>query len=127
MRHTIASFVVSLITVGCATDAARSEAALQTPSDPSAQYRVVVVFGSAGTGVDLAAYEQTTNNYGKYDIDLTPDVFSWGLEGERNLCFTLEGLNAQAQGQFVVELNAIATTAQLLTVYENAACDVVAQ
>ncbi len=111
---------------GCVADSDHTEAELQAPSNPSAQYRVVVAFSSPGTGIDLDAFERTTAHFRRYDIDLSPDLFSWGLEGERNLCFTLQGLNTEAQSQFVLELDAIAETAQFVSVHSNAACDVVA-
>src|SRR5687767_5181708 len=114
---------VLALAVGCADDVGRTEADLQTAPDPSAAYRVVVSFQSPGTGIDTTAFDEVLALVGAHDIDLSPDIFTWGLEGERNLCFQIAGLNTEAQALFVTDLQAISEAAQYVMVLEHARCD----
>lgn len=125
MRSTAILLALSLFGTGCVDDTSRDETPLQAAPDPSASYRVVVAFASLGAGIDTDAHQQLLAYVGAHDIDLSPDEFSWGLEGERNLCFTLHGLNPQAQALFVTEVDAIAASSSLVTVHENASCNLI--
>jgi len=124
MRFTFASLVFAVAAAGCATDdGGRTGSELQTSPDPTATYRVVLQLSSAGSGIDHAAESDVFALINRYDIDLSPDLHEWGLEGERNLCFGLTGLNAEAQTIFVGKLDEIAQARQLVFVYQNARCD----
>ncbi len=120
----ITYFAFSSLALGCMDSTTRTETEHQTAPDPTAQYRVVVSLASLGTGIDHDAHEQILAYVNAHDIDLSPVRFDWGLEGERNLCFSLHGLNTQAQEIFVDELEAIAQSAADVTVHEQARCDV---
>lgn len=125
MNSILTCVALSAFCFGCvADDSSRAEAELQTAPDPSASYRVVVSLSSLGAGIDHDAYNQISALFGAHDIDLSPDVFAWGLEGEQNLCFDLVGLDVQAQALFVDDLEGVAASSPLVTVYENAACNV---
>jgi hypothetical protein len=127
MRSMLALVVLSSFP-GCATDPPSDrELSLQPAPDPSADYRVVMSFASPGVGIDEQALKRTLDTVGIYDIDLSPDVHEWGLEGERNLCFSLRGLNDEAQALFIDQLDDIAQAAVLVTVHENAPCNVLAR
>jgi hypothetical protein len=125
MRSTFAALVLSLLVTGCAEEANRTGSELRTPPNPNAAYRAVVALESIGAGIDTDAYHDILAAAGAYDIDVSPDEWAWGLEGEKNLCFTLNGLNPQAQALFVDELEAIAQSATLVTVYENVHCNLI--
>jgi hypothetical protein len=122
MRSIIASLAVSFLAVGCA-DEAHDDGELHMASNPTATYRVVVAFTSLGAGVDEAAYDNVLAAAAARDIDVTPELLL-RLEGEKNLCFTLRGLNANAQGLFVDEIEGIVqSAAPTVNVLENTRCD----
>lgn len=125
MRSIFPSILLVSI-LGCARQPTQHDVELQGAPDPAASYRAVMSFASLGAGIDQGALDDTFATIGAYDVDLTPDLYTWGLEGERNLCFSLRGLNAQAQALLIDELEQIASAGQLVTVHENTACDFIA-
>jgi hypothetical protein len=125
MRSTFVSLALSLLVAGCAEETNRTDTELQTAPDPSATYRVVVGFESYGAGIDSEAYQNVVAYFSAYDIDVSPDQYAWGLEGETNLCFTLHGLNPSAQAIFVDEVGQIAQGSYLMNVYENVSCNLI--
>lgn len=92
MRSTFTTLALSLLVAGCADEAGRDDAELNGTLDPSVSYRVVVSLESYAAGIDTEAYDQILALAGASDIHISPDVFDWGLEGEKNLCFALHGL-----------------------------------
>lgn len=123
MRSHFAS-VLFLALAACASDSdGITTGELETSPDPTATYRAVVSFTSVGTGIDTEVEADVLALVNTYDIDLSPELHDWGLEGERNFCFTLRGLNEQAQEIFVGKLQEVSASSTLVFVYENARCD----
>jgi hypothetical protein len=125
MRSTCVAFALTLSIAACAAETDRTGSQFQTVPDAGNPYRVVIEFGSYGSGIDDDAYDDVVAYVGAHDIDLSPHVYPWGREGEMNLCFTLHGLNAQAQANFVNDVDAIAQGGFLTKVYENVTCNLI--
>ncbi len=123
MRFILSSLVLSVVAAACDGGTTQTQIPLVTTPDPTAEYRVVVSLASLGSGIDDAAHDEILSYAGAYDIDVAPELYQWGREGEANLCFRLAGLNSEAQAQFVTDLQAIAQDATLVFVLENARCD----
>jgi hypothetical protein len=85
--------------------------------------RLTVSFISIGEGTDPKARENMDRvitswqekTTGTFDMETIP----WGREGEVDFCFTLKGLNAKEQTDFVDEIKSVFEGNNLVQISEN--------
>ena len=119
MRATLA--MITVLLAACADDDSGGIGSrFQTVPDASATYRLVIEFGSSGSE---ATCEEILDHASANGI-ASPYVHMVTQEGDLNLCFTLNGLDVQAQADFVTQVDALARAGSGTTVHENARCDV---
>ena len=93
---------------------------------PDSIYRFCVSFISIGNGTDSKAKQQFNefltqfNNNNK--VKITPEIASWGREGETDYCMKLDELNNVLQKKFIVDSKEILKTSNLIRYKENSTC-----
>ena len=97
-----------------------------TESLSTDSYRFIVSFYSIGGGPDMKGLKEfkdfVTTFSTKLNKSISPEIFSWGREGESDYCYKLSGLNDKEQKQFITEANVILAKSKLVHVSENEAC-----
>jgi len=93
---------------------------------PDSIYRFNVSFISIGSGTDSKAKQQFNefitqfNNNNK--VTITPEIVSWGREGETDYCLKLTDLNNELQNKFILETKELLKTSKLIRYKENSTC-----
>jgi hypothetical protein len=93
---------------------------------PDSIYRFNVSFISIGSGTDSKAKQQfnefITQFSNNNSVTITPEIVSWGREGETDYCLKLSGLNNDLQNKFIAETKELLKTSKLIRYKENSAC-----
>lgn len=113
-----------IFALGCAGAAPQISNADRVPASPKAgmSYRLVVSFGSECCGLDRSATAALTKVIDHYNYDaLGYALGDWGKEGERDECFTLDGLSAGDKARFEAEVRAN-VKGKLVEIKTNATC-----
>jgi len=93
---------------------------------PDSIYRFNVSFISIGSGTDGKAKQQFNefitqfNNNNK--VTITPEIASWGREGETDYCLKLSDLNSELQNKFIAETKELLKSSKLIRYKENSTC-----
>jgi hypothetical protein len=95
-------------------------------SDLDSIYRFNVSFISIGSGTDSKAKQQFNdfitqfNNNNK--VTITPEIVSWGREGETDYCLKLNDLNIELQNKFIADTKELLKNSKLIRYKENTVC-----
>jgi hypothetical protein len=93
---------------------------------PDSIYRFNVSFISIGSGTDSKAKQQFNdfitqfNNNNK--VTITPEIVSWGREGETDYCLKLNDLNIELQNKFIADTKELLKNSKLIRYKENTVC-----
>ena len=93
---------------------------------PDSIYRFNVSFISIGSGTDSKAKQQfnefITQFSNNNSVTITPEIVSWGREGETDYCLKLSELNNDLQNKFIAETKELLKISKLVRYKENSAC-----
>ena len=126
----VAMLSVSLSVFACknkkkATSTATSGAnAPESNSNGSAQgkvraYRFIVSFISIGSGSDATAMSKLEKIVKEYSGKASFEVVSWGREGEKDYCFSLNEMNSSDQTKFIERVKKELANNNLVQFREN--------
>lgn len=93
---------------------------------PDSIYRFNVSFISIGSGTDSKAKQQFNEFITQFSnnnrVTITPEIVSWGREGETDYCLKLAELNNDLQNKFIAETKELLKTSKLIRYKENSTC-----
>lgn len=93
---------------------------------PDSIYRFNVSFISIGSGTDSKAKQQFNEFITQFNNDnrviITPEIVSWGREGEIDYCLKLAELNNDLQNKFIADTKEILKNSKLIRYKENSTC-----
>ncbi len=98
----------------------------QSTTVKDSTYRFNVSFISIGSGIDSKAKQQFNefveqfNNKNK--VTITPEITTWGREGETDYCIKLEELSSEIQKIFINETKELLKNSKLIRYSENSMC-----
>jgi hypothetical protein len=89
-------------------------------------WRLIVEFYSIGEGTDMEAKKRFDLYLSQWHEAGNPKVnfvtVPWGREGEADFCFTLAGMSAEQQQQFIDGLREQMSSSKLVRITENEKC-----
>ncbi len=90
------------------------------------EYTLSVSFISKGQGINRSKHQDFTNFIQKFNsqnnVNITPESYSWGREGERDYCFKLENLDSKIVQNFISESKELLKNSELVLYNENGQC-----
>lgn len=93
---------------------------------PDSIYRFNVSFISIGSGTDRKAKQQFNEFITQFNnnnrVIITPEIVSWGREGETDYCLKLAELNNDLQNKFIADTKEILKTSKMVRYKENCTC-----
>ena len=113
--------LILLLTLTMFTFACKQTKNAQKSADT---YRLIVSFISKGAGTDattLAALESLLTTFSNRDGFLVKyEKYTWGREGEYDLCFKMEGMKKAKKDEFVKSVKNCTKSSDLIIIKENA-------
>jgi len=89
-------------------------------------YRVIVSFGSPGSGIDAQTVAKLESYIITFDKEanktIAYETIKYGKEGEVDYCFPLTELSKSKQTEFVNGINNLTKNGKIVFVKENAVC-----
>lgn len=93
---------------------------------PDSIYRFNVSFISIGSGTDSKAKQLFNEFITQFNnnnrVIITPEIVSWGREGETDYCLKLAELNNDLQNKFIADTKEMLKTSKLIRYKENSTC-----
>lgn len=90
-----------------------------TSSDVNKNYRLVLEFISMGNGPDREALPKIREYIAKHPKKPAVETYTWGREGETDLCLKLTELTPEEQVSFIKDINKLITNKEMVHVLEN--------
>lgn len=119
--------IILLLSIVMLTFACKHTQKTTTTGAPAVTiYRVIVSFGSNGTGIDAktaAGLESWALSYGKkVGKTIKYSKVNYGKEGEVDYCFDLTNLSKSKQDECVQDIKNCTKAGSLVKITENSAC-----
>jgi hypothetical protein len=92
--------------------------AQETPAKEN-NYRLIISFASAGSGIDVKTNEKVMAFITKHPQKPAFEAFKWGREGEVDYCLHLKELSPSKQKTFVKNVKKLIKGKELVLLLEN--------
>lgn len=116
---------ILLLSLAYTTYAQKSKTTPQTAEKPTStqvkkmKFKLIVSFTSHASGIDAEKYDAIVKYITNHPKKPKYNLYAWGREGERDLCFHLKELNKNEKKAFIEEIKKIAQGSDRVFVNEN--------